>query len=264
MIVLTRQTLHALVDAEATRHGRPNPGLLLRRGMVAMSPAGQAGAAGDTAGRQKEKVIGKVVDLPCSPEYAAAYARWRRAVGDDARFSRTELEVDGRLYIGLVRDNPLETGVAVNHTYGMPLIPGSSIKGVVRAAAMRWLKDRADANAFLFGRGGEGPDETEAGGVVFHDAWWVPEGEGKPFVPEVVTPHHRDYYNLGSAHATDFDDPVPAPQIAVRGRFLFVVEGEGGWRELAMRLLTLALTECGVGGKTTSGYGRFRQVDRQA
>ena len=148
----------------------------------------------------------------------------------------------------------------VSHAWGMPLIHGSALKGVVRAAASAWMAHRPEALTEIFGAADAEHEDAEAGLVVFHDAWWVPDGT-KPFVSEVVTPHHRDYYSEGAAAATDFDDPVPAPQIAVRGRFLFVVEGPDGWRELAAQLLGLTLAARGVGGKTTSGYGLFESEE---
>jgi CRISPR-associated protein Cmr6 len=83
-------------------------------------------------------------------------------------------------------------------------------------------------------------------------------------VEEIVTTHHLDYYGSeGQTPATDFDSPVPNAQIAVQGRFLFVLEGPGstsGWLDLAAEMLTAALSIRGIGAKTRTGYGLFDPV----
>lgn len=234
-----------------------NAGLLLRRGMTGYDTAIQDGDSGK-GGTEKQALIERIAALGPSPMYRAAYRRWQQATADGTRFNQFEAGLDGRLYIGVSRESALETGLTVNHAYGMPMIPGSALKGLARAVARERLADRVDVITWLFGAD-TGDESPEAGGIVFHDAWWVP-GD-RPFVEEVVTPHHRDYYNLGKADATDFDSPVPAPQIAVQGRFLFVLEGDPAWSAFARALLQTGLEERGVGGKASSGYGFFRDFD---
>lgn len=63
---------------------------------------------------------------------------------------------------------------------------------------------------------------------------------------------------MGGVEATDFDSPVPAPQIATSGKFYFVVEGPQAWAELARHLIQQALSNNGVGGKGSSGYGYLK------
>lgn len=156
----------------------------------------------------------------------------------------------------------LETGCAISHSYGMPYIPGSSIKGVVTAhvRASTFRADQPQVCDALFGR--EPTDEHPewlAGAITFHDAWWVPGSAESPLVQKVVTTHHLDYYGSeGATPATDLDSPIPNAQIAVRGRFLFVLEGLVAWLPLGAEMLTAALTDAGVGAKTRGGYGFFR------
>jgi len=74
------------------------------------------------------------------------------------------------------------------------------------------------------------------------------------------TRHHRDYYTQeGRTPASDFDSPIPNAQIAVRGRFLFVVERPLAWADLATKILDSALCERGIGARTRGGYGLFTQ-----
>lgn len=47
-----------------------------------------------------------------------------------------EATVVSRLTIGLGTPTPLETGIALHHTYGTPYVPGSAAKGVARARAV--------------------------------------------------------------------------------------------------------------------------------
>ncbi len=251
-IALWRETrcVHANEINNATS---ANTGLLLRRGLPQW-PKKEDKVT--TAGGEKAALITRLVGLPVPEGYRWAFDRWERATtGDD--FDSAELDLLGRLYIGLTRDSALETGITVQHAWGMPMIPGSALKGISRHVAQTasTLKNEPDAITYLFGS--EKDAEPECGAVVFHDAWWVPQPDAKPFAAEVVTPHHTEYYNMGKRHATDFDSPIPAAQIAAQGRFRFVVEGDPGWCKLALALLKLALTRHGVGGKTTSGYGLF-------
>ncbi len=259
-IALWRKTRQAALPqcSAGNRYGNSaNAGLLLRRGLERW-PHKQT--SDSKAGNEKATLIADITKLPVPDGYDWAYSRWQKTTTDNSnqlRFQSVELDLLSRLYIGLTRDSALETGITVQHAWGMPMIPGSALKGISRhmAQTSSTLKNEPDAIAYLFGS--EDDAKPECGAVVFHDAWWVPQPGAKPFAAEVVTPHHTAYYNLGSAYATDFDSPIPAPQIAAQGRFRFVVEGEEAWCTLALALLKLALTNHGVGGKTTSGYGLF-------
>ena len=252
-MTLCRSAIRPLLDNGFSdlRRAEPHCGLLLAKGLASFPE-------GDKAGETKAGHIRAIADLAVPDFYRLAFERWQRTTADQKRFAAFDLNLAGRLYIGVVRDNALETGVTVSHTYGMPLIPGSAVKGLCRASAGRWL-DNPEARRWLFGNDpGEEETTAEMGGLIFHDAWWVPERGEKPFVAEVVTVHHRAYYgNEGRDPATDFDSPIPAPQIAVRGSFHFVIEGQPLWTRLARRLLEEGLQQHGIGGKRSSGYGRF-------
>jgi len=250
-IQLCRNALHPWLDNHffELRNKEPHPGLLLARGLT---------LGGDGTEGTKANHIAEVAKLKPTTLYEAAYKRWAATVADQRRFKSFEAPLQGRLYIGVTRDSALETGITTSHAYGMPLIPGSAAKGMARAAAEDW-KVGDDALAWMFGRDAEKEDEGAAGGLIFHDAWWVPEGV--PFASETVTVHHPEYYKEGAAEATDFDSPVPAPQIAARGRFLFAIEGDPAWAVVAARILRTALSEKGIGAKRGSGYGFFASAE---
>jgi CRISPR-associated protein Cmr6 len=88
----------------------------------------------------------------------------------------------------------IETGVSTQHSYGMPFIAGSAIKGAVRSYTES-INLGKEYQAVLFGSDDvlakEANSIESAGCLVWHDAWWVPEGNQSPFVAEIVTVHHQ-------------------------------------------------------------------------
>jgi CRISPR type III-B/RAMP module RAMP protein Cmr6 len=174
------------------------------------------------------------------------------------------IAVTGRIVCGMGIASVLENGLSLQRTWGMPVIPGSSLKGIVAARATRADDDawRApsepgqQAGPFhraLFG------DVTGAGFVTFHDAWWDPSSATTPFALDVITPHHVAYYTKGGDHPpADWDAPSPNSFLTVTGKFVGALVGPPAWLGLAERLLEEALAEDGVGAKTAAGYGRAR------
>ncbi len=231
--------------------GEPHPGLLLQRGLV------ESGGDADSKSRHVAQVCRSIA----GDFYRRAYARWRRATTDPARFRSVHLAIETRLFIGLTGGGMLETGCVISHSHGMPYIPGSSVKGVVHAHAReRFDTDKGPAVCGeLFGAPATEKRPSGLSGLVaFHDAWWVPDSADFPLVPEVVTTHHPDYYSQdGAKPATDCDSPVPNAQIAAHGAFRFVMEGSADWLALTEEILISALSTRGGGARTRAGYGRF-------
>ncbi|NKN34653.1 type III-B CRISPR module RAMP protein Cmr6 [Marichromatium bheemlicum] len=260
--VLQREAVKKLYS-EVGKESSAHPGLLIQRGLA---------VHGQGDKEAKTKHIRAICGLQPGTFYCAAFERWRNATADPLRFTQLTLALETRLFIGLSGGGALETGCAVGHSHGAPYLPGSSVKGVVRAYAERskFAKRHPEAITELFGvePQEENPEKKKehpeglAGLVTFHDAWWVPDTKRRsPFVPEVVTTHHLKYYGSeGKTPATDLDSPIPNAQIAVRGSFLFVLEGPPGWRDLAAEMLRSALSERGIGAKTNSGYGCFQEI----
>ncbi len=112
----------------------------------------------------------------------------------------------------------------------------------------------------LFGR------QDAAGCIVFHDAWWIPTDKS-PFLPDVMTVHHQDYYQADATKGdvpppADYDSPNPIPFITLGSDVCFFValEGAPGWRSWAKDILCMALEKEGIGAKTAIGYGRMREL----
>lgn len=260
-VPLVRTSLQPYLGQHLKLSMEPHAGLLITRGWEKF-------VKGDASNGSKADHVAKVCRLRASGLYTLAYERWHAlTLQSPERFSGWHGQIQGRMLMGLATGGALETGVTTSHTYGMPMIPGSSIKGLVRAHAEA-LRVPAAYLAVLFGEAedlaavaeeGRDPVLAGAGCLVWHDAWWNPETPIKaPFVEEVVTVHHQKYY-AGEGDATDFDAPVPCAQIAVQGSFYFVIEGDAGWRDLALKILTSALEASGVGAKRATGYGVVRE-----
>lgn len=246
---LMRTALRLLYRPSSTHTA--HPGLLIQRGLQQYD---------DQDKEAKTKHIKWICGTTADGFYQRAYERWTHATSDKLRFCSTTLTLDTRLFIGLTGGGMLETGCAIAHTYGVPYIPGSSVKGVVSAHVRRGpFSAHVDVCNEIFGAE---PSETNplglSGVVTFHDAWWVPKAGKKPLVQEVVTTHHLKYYGTEGETSADLDSPIPNAQIAVRGSFLFVLEGSPAWMNLAKQMLEDALYHSGIGAKTAAGYGYMR------
>lgn len=223
--------------------------------------------------------IGASKDTSLRLVYKAAYARWNCSFPKDALHLAEELQTSGRLIVGLGSESVLETGLRLHHTYGVPLIPGSALKGLAShychevwgqshlpspEASNRQFRRGELGHSLLFGT-------TADGGVIcFHDAWITPPslGDGALHL-DVMTPHHPEW-QARKVPPTDFDDPTPVTFLSVTGTFQLRISWCGPsetpleraqeWTRLAMDLLKEALAEWGVGGKTSSGYGRLGLV----
>ncbi|MBE9570168.1 MAG: type III-B CRISPR module RAMP protein Cmr6 [Proteobacteria bacterium] len=196
--------------------------------------------------------------------YKEAYEKWEEFLKSDKPWCTNQvLTAENRLFVGLGSASVLEFGVSLHHTFGLPYIPGSSIKGVCAAYAKiilgeveeKWKANGAYSRV-LFGAPATDSEPDTAGAIDFLDAWWVPDGKG-PFVPEIINCHHQNYYTKGKQPPADWDAPVPVKILALGGKFLFAVRGLAGWNDLVMKILVQALSDWGIGAKTRTGYGRF-------
>ena len=173
--------------------------------------------------------------------------------------------VEGRMIIGLGQKGPVEAGLALEHTWGVPMIPGSALKGLTMAAAHLLLEDEAWRKGVGHSLKILGGTTERIGSVIFHDAWWIPEQDKLPIHPDVMTVHHPDYYKDGNKAPSDMDSPIPIPFASVTGNYLVVVERTFPLKaeeqedvlEAALYILKLGLAHLGIGAKTNAGYGRM-------
>ena len=178
--------------------------------------------------------------------YREAFARWKDAVKPDCS---KDLYVRDRMIVGLGGQSVLETGITLHHTYGVPIIPGSALKGLASHYCHHvWGQDNNESGNFniefkafgvdyvdkegkkferqgqyhrvLFGANENAPEANDhAGYIIFHDAWIDPESLAIPNIlsSDVMTPHHSGYYSADDDKTapTDFDSPIPHPFISI-------------------------------------------------
>lgn len=178
-------------------------------------------------------------------------------------------ESDGRMVIGIGAQSIRETNLALLHTWGVPYIPGSALKGL--AAATAHMEGESDAWRKAIGEAPAGGDhrrmfgdQESAGLVVFHDAWWLPEGSSLPLDLDVIAVHHPEYYGGGKAVPADWDEPTPVAFLTARGKYMVALSGPKAWVERASEWLEFGLAKRGIGAKTHAGYGRMKLVRRRS
>ncbi|BCX17669.1 MAG: hypothetical protein KatS3mg117_1351 [Geminicoccaceae bacterium] len=235
-----------------------------------------------------------VAGIAPSPDYPKAFERWKQSFERPGDVT-VVVEAASRLLVGHGLGSATDVGLTLHRTWGVPLIPGSALKGLLAHwveatfgpapgdvdekrlpfAGVVWdgrriaegpgevyraLFGAPEADEAVLGR----PNLAAAGLVTFHDALWVPDtpGAGSPLAVDVLTVHQKRYYDsTGGAPPVDWDDPNPVSFLSVRpgARFLLALSGPRDWAALAKDLLLEALADWGVGGKTSAGYGRFRR-----
>lgn len=173
-----------------------------------------------------------------------------------------------------------QLGFFFDHSTGLPVIPGSSIKGVLRSVfanpeiIQEYLKEIAPTlelelvninllkNAIF-----EGKIDSKPIGMyerdIFHDAFLVAgddESGDKFLADDYITPH-----------IDELSDPDPIRFIKIRSNVIFqfnfdLKETKIGatviTREMKKELFSKILLDFGMGAKTNVGYGHFIEVDK--
>ncbi|RMH50793.1 MAG: type III-B CRISPR module RAMP protein Cmr6 [Zetaproteobacteria bacterium] len=159
---------------------------------------------------------------------------------------------------GMGYEHPLENGFAFLNPYGLPYLPGASIKGVLRDAARDVGIEDAVADR-LFGSS-NAEDDARRGALNFWDAF--PQGK---LMVEIMTPHHSGYLqNGGTPHDSEKPNPIPFLAVAPGARFHFFVQqigdvGDCDWREVLAQCFQHAFDWLGFGAKTAVGYGAMSE-----
>jgi CRISPR-associated protein Cmr6 len=213
--------------------------------------------------QREEFLKDQMMRLRPPPGYEALFQTWQAGVEAAGAEGRKYETVRGTsVAANLGGASLLENGIPLHPLYGVPYLSGRSLKGLASRFARnqlgeRWKRD-TDSFITLFG------DQSAAGYVTFLDSLALPQ-TGSYFRREVMTPHHPEYYGTGRDAPTDRDSPIPIHFLTVRARFLVCILGPDPWRKAAFEVLTMALKEEGIGGKTKLGaYGRLAPVRQPA
>lgn len=179
---------------------------------------------------------------------------------------------------GLGNEHPLENGFSFLSPYGLPYLPGSGVKGVLRRAAEA-LSDEDEAGwtlealVALFGlepESGAVDAPRNRGALEFWDVF--PQLAGDRLLVDILNPHHSDYYQNGAApHDAENPKPVFFLTVPPNSPFTFHVRCHSallpeplrnGWRPLLGTAFELAFDWIGFGAKTAVGYGAMRRQER--
>ena len=218
-------------------------------------------------------------------------------IGNDNKFE-IELSPQWRLVVGLGGESVYETSMTLHHIYGLPYIPASSIKGVVRSWIINEVfeqKDIKNAEGLaiqskefcdLFGCPAELKIKQEDGKTkVFKSYYTTTEGKKKgdrigkiiffdafpleePTIePDVMNVHYPDYYG-GEKPPTDYQNPNPIMFLTVKNtKFQFIIGSKKekpdnfkiGNKSISDWFIE-ALANHGIGAKTAVGYGRMMNL----
>lgn len=199
-----------------------------------------------------------------------------------------QAELKSPLITGIGQTHPNEVGMVFDHTMGIPYVPASSVKGIVRFAHMLELiksdnikeykesdKDgeyivESDLKTLIPAIfGGDADEEKEGkkkikklkGKVIFLDAYpaKVPD-----LHVDIMNPHYGDYYNdeKGEIPPADYLAPNPIKFLTVKKGTVFtfralVSKDSVFLLQPVKTAFENALKDEGVGAKTAVGYGRF-------
>lgn len=174
------------------------------------------------------------------------------------------LTPEWRLVTGMGEASVYETHLTLHPVYGIPYMPASGIKGVLR----HYMQEQGADAAFIariFGQddGGTTQQKATKGRCVFFDAFPL---RAPRIELEVMTPHYSKYYGDKQPPA-DWQSPNPV-------HFLTVGKGTPfhfrmGWltetptpaeKQQITRWLEDALVHKGTGAKTAVGYGYWEKI----
>jgi CRISPR-associated protein Cmr6 len=174
-----------------------------------------------------------------------------------------------RLLFGIGYQHPLKIGFMFDWTTGLPIIPGSSLKGIARDYA-RNNRDQWDDGLMEKIFGPKDNANAHVGAIIFLPAFPCPDDGQKLFEPDVMTPHYTLYYtDPGKNPPADWYNPVPIPFLTVPAgvRYCFRIadrtnlgkkENDSALLKEAKTILRSALIDHGVGAKTSVDYGYFK------
>jgi len=184
-----------------------------------------------------------------------------------------------RLVQGLGMESVYEVSMTLHHVYGIPYIPATALKGVVRSWVIDRHFDSKEENAIAdktfcdwFGcpKNLESKKsyyaEARRGQLVFFDAFPTHAPHIKP---DVMNPHYSDYYQDGKNEKppADYYNPVPVYFLTVEAttfQFVFgardneVLEKQTIGGKAIEDWTKDALCNHGIGAKTSVGYGYMR------
>lgn len=194
---------------------------------------------------------------------------------------------------GLGNEHPLENGFAFLNPYGLPYLPGSGIKGVLRQAARELISGEwgettlwnEEALTPLFGKESkDGDTEHLRGALVFWDV--IPQIKGDRLAVDIMTPHQSHYYqqkrdrksgDSTTPHDSGQPNPITFLTVPPNSSFVFHVQcnlahlnriaphliQNDQWKTLLTAAFEHAFKWLGFGAKTAVGYGAMQSEEQR-
>lgn len=172
---------------------------------------------------------------------------------------------------GLGSGHPTETGMVLDRNIGVPYIPASSIKGVLRLSyAINIANGREEVPDSelerYFGTADAKQKEQYRGQLVVLDAYPTKDVQLKV---DIMNPHYTKYYDGTNKQPVETESPVPIKFLTVKEgtEFCFYCAfmpfdlNEKCNEEEINAMFSTAFERVGFGGKTSIGYGRFVKID---
>lgn len=217
----------------------------------------------------KSKFLKKVVDKFNFPSQliSAYHQRWQITTQSFSHAQHFQASPEWRMAVGLGQTSILETSLTLDRITGIPLIPGSALKGLAATYAMleeleeterkniETTKNPTDQQKDFLAIFGT---ENNTGKIVFFDA--VPTKS--PILElDIMNNHYPQYYE-GEEAPTPSQSPNPVYFLTLgnQSEFAFAVarRDKNTKQELvkkAANWLKQGLETMGVGAKTAAGYG---------
>ncbi len=202
--------------------------------------------------------------------------------------------LQSRLLVNLTGSILENSGISLEHTCGVPVIPGSAVKGAARRYAIALLQECDDnrkeelIDTFIRIFGCSETDfeagsdlalvlprprleqlsnvyGKRCGQVCFMQA--VPQRPVE-LCADVLTPHHGKYMSGKNPTPSDDEAPVPSyfPAVECRNNaaytFTLYAPQQPELLDTAEEWLIGAITQFGIGAKTAAGYGVFAIEDK--
>ena len=194
--------------------------------------------------------------------HTESFLKLLHAAYPEQRLKIIYARLEGRLAINLADGIIQNAGISLDRIFGLPLIPGSAIKGVARHAAWCDVQENPDPEKKkLLNRVFGADDQSCQGAVTFLQA--TPTNDAK-IVVDITNVHTPKYYRTGKISDLREEKPTPNtfPAVERGAEFAFPIVLNGldpdeTLLEAAGKWLVTALSISGIGAKTGAGYGWF-------
>lgn len=209
------------------------------------------------------------------------YQRWQKRIKSYQHYQDFTASPEWRMIVGLGQTSILETSITLDRVTGIPIIPGSALKGLAASYVLLCILKKTNRidevdkeyQKYLKKEINELPEnylefirifgyEGNAGQVIFLDA--VPTKVPK-LEPDIMNNHYPDYYSdkNGKTAPTPYQNPNPVYFLTLGkgSEFAFAVasrtldKDSRNLVDLACKWLKEGLSELGIGAKTAAGYG---------